>query len=58
MKLSNGIALNHQVVLVLNNQQRREGDERALEGENIAFIHSEEWIAKPNSLIRLYYKVY
>nr|WP_054748811.1 transcription-repair coupling factor [Veillonella rogosae] len=45
--------LNHQVVLVLNNQQRREGIERALEGENIAFIHSEEWIAKPNTVVIL-----
>ena len=45
--------LNHQVVLVLNNQQRREGIERALEGEGIAFVHSEEWIAKPNTVIIL-----
>ena len=45
--------LNHQVVLVLNNQQRREGIERALEGENIAFIHSEEWTAKPNIVVIL-----
>ena len=45
--------LNHQVMLVLNNQQRREGIERALEGENIAFIHSEEWIAKPNTVVIL-----
>ena len=45
--------LNHQVVLVLNNQQRREGIERALEGENIAFIHSDTWIAKPNTVVIL-----
>ena len=45
--------LNHQVVLVLNNQQRREGIERALEGEGIAFVHSEEWIAKPNTVVIL-----
>ena len=45
--------LNHQVVLVLNNQQRREGIERALEGEGIAFVHSEEWIAKPNTIVIL-----
>ena len=45
--------LNHQVVLVLNNQQRREGIERALEGENIAFVHSKEWIAKPNTVVIL-----
>lgn len=45
--------LNHQVVLVLNNQQRREGIERALEGENIAFTHSDTWIAKPNTVVIL-----
>ena len=45
--------LNHQVVLVLNNQQRREGIERALKGENIAFIHSDTWIAKPNTVVIL-----
>ena len=45
--------LNHQVVLVLNNQQRREGIERALEGENIAFIHSDTWIAKSNTVVIL-----
>ena len=45
--------LNHQVVLVLNNQQRREGIERALEGEGIAFVHSTEWIAKPNTVVIL-----
>ena len=45
--------LNHQVVLVLNNQQRREGIERALEGENIAFIHSDTWIEKPNTVVIL-----
>ena len=45
--------LNHQVVLVLNNQQRREGIERALEGEGIAFVHSAEWIAKPNTVVIL-----
>ena len=39
--------------MVLNNQQRREGIERALEGEGIAFVHSEEWIAKPNTVIIL-----
>ena len=41
------------MVLVLNNQQRREGIERALEGENIAFIHSDTWIAKPNTVVIL-----
>ena len=49
--------LNHQVVLVLNNQQRREGIERALEGENDRLL----FIVKNGllSLIRLlYYKVY
>nr|WP_233542601.1 transcription-repair coupling factor [Veillonella sp. AF42-16] len=45
--------LNHQVVLVLNNQQRREGIERALEGEGIAFVHSEKWIAIPNTVVIL-----
>ena len=45
--------LNHQVVLVLNNQQRREGIERALEGEHIAFAHSDTWIAKPNTVVIL-----
>ena len=45
--------LNHQVVLILNNQQRREGIERALEGENIAFTHSDTWIAKPNTVVIL-----
>ena len=45
--------LNHQVVLVLNNQQRREGIERALEWENIAFTHSDTWIAKPNTVVIL-----
>ena len=39
--------------MVLNNQQRREGIERALEGEGIAFVHSEEWIAKPNTVVIL-----
>ena len=45
--------LNHQVMLVLNNQQRREGIERALEGEHIAFTHSDTWIAKPNTVVIL-----
>ena len=52
MKLSNGIAsiIN---CIGIKYQQRREGIERALEGEGIAFVHSEEWIAKPNTVVIL-----
>lgn len=43
--------LNHQVVLVLNNQQRREGIERALNTDGISYTYSDNWDYNPGQVL-------
>ena len=50
MKSSSGKKLGNQVVLVINNLQRREGIEKALHGDAIPYKLCESWDFEPNTV--------